>query len=74
MGTVMLNPGETKNGKGRVACLDSELHTMLACMPDERKKAGSLCLYVFPNEDNPGPIKDIRTPWYSACERAGIGR
>jgi integrase len=73
-GTVRLNPGETKNGSGRVAFLDSELIDMLSFMFEARKKAGSLLPYVFPNRDGDGPIQDIRKSWATACKNAKIGQ
>lgn len=73
-GTARIDPGETKNDDARVAYLDSELVTMLQDQFDAQKKAGIVCPYAFPNESGTGPIKGIRGSWYTACQKAGIGR
>ncbi len=73
-GTVRLNPGETKNGSGRVAFLDSELITMLSSKSEARKALGTVCPYVFPNREGTGAIQDIRKSWATACREAGIGQ
>ena len=73
---VRLEPGSTKNGKGRELpyALLPELvevverqwaqHCRLAA-------AGTLCPFVFPHRDG-SPVRDCRKSWQAACEHAGV--
>jgi integrase len=53
-GTVRLNPGETKNEKGRTVYLDTELQAIFADLWEARKASGKLTEYVFMNADGTG--------------------
>jgi integrase len=70
--TVRLNPGETKNDKGRIIYLDTELQGIIADLWQARKVSGRLTEYVFMNADGTGSIKRITTSWKTACRRVGI--
>jgi integrase len=72
-GTVRLNPGETKNDRGRMIYLDEELKQVLQNQASRRKRFGKICPYVFLNELGTDRLKDFRGSWDSACERAGVG-
>ena len=74
-GTVTLDVGTTKNGKGRVlpfAELD-ELRKALEAQRDERdrlKRDAVICRWVF--HRNGKQIKAHDTAWKTACRRAGV--
>jgi integrase len=70
--TVRLNAGETKNEKGRIVYLDSELQEILADLWQSRKASGKLTEYVFMNTDGTDRIKKFDTAWTTACKRVGI--
>jgi integrase len=70
--TVRLNPGETKNDKGRTVYLDTELQAMFTDLWEARKASGNLTEYVFMNADGTGKIKRITAAWTTACKRVGI--
>jgi integrase len=70
--TVRLNVGETKNEKGRIVYLDSELQEILADLWQARKTSGKLTEYVFMNTDGTDRIKKFDTAWATACKRVGI--
>jgi integrase len=72
-GIVRLEVGKTKNDGGRTIYLDEELKELFEQQWSLRKRSGKLIPYVFPNEDNNGPIKDFRCPWNNACRKAGLG-
>jgi len=74
LGIVRLEVGETKNDEGRTIYMDDELKIIIQHQWDIRKEKGVLSPYVFPNQRNLGPIKDIRFSWFKACKEAGIGR
>ncbi len=71
-GTVRLNPGETKNKKGRTVYLDLELQGIFADLWKARKASGNLTAYVFMNADGTGKINSFRKACIAACARVGI--
>lgn len=73
-GYVRLDPGKTKNNKGRNFYMDDEMRALIHEQWERRKQLGILVPYVFPNRGGDGQIKDIRGSWYSACRKAGIGK
>jgi integrase len=73
-GTIMLDPGTTKNKEGRVFPLTHELR---ALMEEQRAKTDALqrersilCPWVFHKEGV--PFKSFRKSWASACRMAGL--
>lgn len=73
-GWIRLDPGETKNGEGRMFPLVPELRAVL-----ERQRArttalereqGRIIASVFHRAGV--PIRDMRTPWAQACRSAGV--
>jgi integrase len=66
-GIVRLEPGETKNGKGRTLFLEPEL---LGLLKDLHRNRRLDCLLVF--HRGAKKIGDIRKSWTKACEVAGI--
>ena len=66
-GIVTLDPGETKNEKGRTLYLNDELLTELKALFSQRRLD---CPYVFQRDGN--PIKDFRWSWDLACIKAGL--
>ena len=71
-GAVRLEPGETKNGKGRTVYLDEELITMFSDLEKKRKETSSF-RYVFLNRAGTGKIKDFRGAWNRACRETSLG-
>lgn len=72
--TVRLDPGETKNDKGRIIYLDEELQDVFQKQWEERKRRQKLTPYVFPNMDGTDRIKNFRSSWLKACKNAKIGK
>lgn len=72
-GIVRLEPGTTKNDDGRSIYLDNELQEIFKGQFQERKRAGKLCEYVFPNAEGTGQIKNFRHCWNEACRKVGLG-
>jgi integrase len=72
-GAVTLNPGETKNKRGRIIYLLSDEIDMLIEQRAKMEKRGVLCPYVFPSANGKEKIGDIRKAWNKACREAGIG-
>jgi integrase len=66
-GTVRLNPGETKNDRGRMIYLDDELLKLLKIQWIQRAEGRE---YVFHNQGT--RIGDFRKAWTNACKRAKI--
>jgi len=73
-GWIRLEPGETKNGEGRMFFLTPELHEIL-----ERQRVrtealeratGQIIPWIFHRDGK--PIKSFRRSWKTACKRAGI--
>lgn len=75
-GVVRLEPGETKNGKGRTFPFDvlPELRDVIDSQWEYTKKwqriLGRNIPWVFHREGN--PIRDFRSAWRAACIRAGL--
>jgi integrase len=69
---VKLNPGETKNDKGRTVYLDTELQDIFADLWQTRKESGKLTEYVFLNANGTDRIKIFRKAWIAACAAVGI--
>jgi integrase len=81
-GTVRLEPGQTKNGEGRLFPMTAELRRILEAQASERdqvKKSGQITPYVFfrlvakgrGGEKHPKPIKAFAKAWKVACQLAG---
>jgi len=75
--TVRLDPGRTKNDKGRVVALEGDLWEMIRGQWEKRKVAEVpgqsptlLCPSVFHREGK--PIKNFRTAWEGACKKTGL--
>jgi len=65
--TVMLDPGSTKNRKGRVVHMIQSVYQLLkACALS--KKADD---HVFTREGG-SPVRDFRGAWEGACDEAGV--
>ncbi len=73
-GWLRLEPGETKNGEGRMFPLTPELREIL-----ERQRVrtealeratGQIIPWIF--HRNGKPIKGFRRAWLTACKRAGV--
>jgi integrase len=73
-GVVRLEVGETKNNEARTVYLDEELIEVLRCQWEARKSSGILTPYVFPSPAGNGQIKQFRSSWVKACQKAGIGK
>lgn len=67
-GCVRLDPGTTKNDRGRIVYLPQEVLTLLAEMHKARRLD---CPWVF--HRGGASIRDFRSAWAGACERARIG-
>jgi integrase len=71
-GEVRLDPGTTKNGKGRVFPLTAELRTLLLEQQTEHdrlKTKGKIVPWVFHRDGK--RIKTFQKPWKVACVDAG---
>ena len=73
---VRLDPGTTKNGKGRVIYLDGEL---LDAMKEQRafvlnlqRERGKIIPWVFTNPDTGERVRSFRGSWDKACVAAGV--
>lgn len=66
-GTVRLDPGETKNEKGRTLYMNEELLNEMHNLQSERRLG---CPYLFHREGI--QIKGFRKAWDSACIKAGL--
>ena len=74
--TVRLEPGTTKNDKGRLLILDGDLLETVKAQWERRKVAEIpgqsptlLCTFVFHRTGH--PILDFRDSWKTACKAAG---
>lgn len=75
-GMIILEPGETKNGKGRTFPFDV-LPDLAALLERQRaytdtveRRTGQIVPFVFHREGR--RVKSIRQAWWTACERAGL--
>jgi integrase len=78
VGTLRLDPGETKNKNGRVVYLTQDLHTMFAAQLARvralEQKLGKVIPYVFAHLEGHlqgKRIKDFKKAWEKACINAG---
>ncbi|MGH9395676.1 MAG: tyrosine-type recombinase/integrase [Terriglobia bacterium] len=67
---IRLNPGETKNKKGRGLPIYGEMREWLAMQKAIRDLKHPKCSYVFNNEGK--LIVDFRKAWKSATRKAGL--
>lgn len=81
--TVRLDPGTTKNKKGRLINLEEDTLEVVQTQWERRKVAEIpgqsptlLCPYVFHRNGKPigGKRGEIRKVWYKACVAAGLGQ
>lgn len=73
-GIVRLEVGDSKNKAGRTVYLDEEEKEIFRTQWTQRIKGEKLTPYVFPGRDGKSKIKDFRTAWSNACERAHLGK
>jgi len=67
-GTIRLYPGTTKNDQGRTVKMTDEVCKLLeACIAGKKPDD-----YVFARDAR--PVKDFRHAWWTACQKAGLGR
>jgi integrase len=77
-GTIRLEPGQTKNGKGRtfpftaLPELDALIAQQRAYTDTVERRTGQIVPWVFHREGR--PIKSFRTAWRGACERLTLDR
>jgi integrase len=73
-GTLRLEPGTTKNKDGRTFIMTAELRETLEAQRAEtdrwQRARKRIIPYVFHRRGK--PIKDFRTAWRLACEKAGV--
>lgn len=75
-GVIRLEPGETKNGKGRdfpytlIPELEALIEQQQTYTDAVEKKKGEIVLWLFHREGR--PIKGFRTAWRAACKRVGL--
>jgi integrase len=75
-GVIVLEPGETKNGEGRVFPFSEipELDELLRELRREteavQRRLGRVVPWVFHRDGK--PVKSIRQAWRSACRKAGL--
>jgi integrase len=73
--TVRLEPGTTKNRKGRTFVMTAELRQLLEgqrqWVEAIQRRTGRIIPWVFSHEDGRA-IKSIRKSWATACRRAGL--
>ncbi len=73
-GTVILDPGTTKNNEGRVFPFTQALRELLiaqkAATDQLRREKGIVCPWVF--QRNGVQIKGYDKAWRSACKKAGV--
>jgi integrase len=66
----VLNPGTTKNGKGRTLPIYGDMKEWLQAQQADRDAKHPTCPYVFFHGGH--RITQLRKAWASACERAGL--
>jgi len=67
---IILNPGTTKNEKGRTLPIYGEMKEWLLIQQTERDGKHPTCPFVFGHDGR--RITEFRKAWASACERAGL--
>lgn len=70
-GMIRLDPGTTKNGRGRSIPLNAELLEIFRMQKSIRDTRHTRCEWVFFDEAG-NRIRDFRGAWNAACKRAGI--
>jgi integrase len=70
-GIIRLDPGTTKNGRGRSIPLNAELVEIFRMQKSIRDARHPRCEWVFFDEAG-NRILDFRGAWNAACKRAGI--
>ena len=73
-GVAWIDPGKTKNDKGKTVYLDDELRDVLSRQWQKRKKAGILIQYVFPNSFGTNRIKYFYGHIRKACKQLGLNK
>jgi integrase len=63
---IRLDPGTTKNDEGRVIRMSAEVYQLLSACAEGKSPND----YVFTRDDGQR-IRDFRTAWSNACQRAG---
>ncbi len=71
-GIVRLEPGTTKNKKGRTVYLDDEAKAMFRRLRNSLKRLRSGLSWVFLNEHGTDRVRRFDKSWKSACKKAGI--
>jgi integrase len=75
-GWLRLEPGETKNGDGRMFPLGATLRAVLERQREETEalavKTGRIVPWIF--HRNGRPIRSLRRAWTTACLRAGFAQ
>ena len=73
---VRLDPGTTKNGKGRVTYLDGELLDVMreqrAFVLNLQRERGEIIPWVFVNPETTDRIRYFRRPGIHACKQTGL--
>lgn len=69
-GRIILEPGTTKNREGRTLPIYGEMREWLSIEKEIRDQQFPTCPYVFQRHGL--TIKDFRTAWEQACERAKV--
>jgi len=68
-GTIRLNPGETKNTKGRVAHMTPVVRQLVAQCIHAKQQGDALF-----TRDGGKPVRDFRGAWESICRASGLGQ
>lgn len=75
-GWLRLEPGETKDGRGRMFPLVPELRAVLerqlAATRAFEQRTGCVVPWLFHREGR--PVRSFRRPWLRACQQAGVLR
>lgn len=75
-GWLRLEPGESKNGEGRMFPLTPELREVLQAQLESTRaleiETGQIVPWLFHHDGK--PIKVFRRAWLTACKKAGISR
>ena len=73
-GTVRLEPGTTKNKKGRLIYMTTSMKMLLEEQHEKRlafqRQQGQIIPLIFHNQGK--PIRNYYKPWYKACRLAGL--
>jgi integrase len=66
--TIRLYAGTTKNDQGRTVKMTDEVYALLqACVAGKKSDE-----YVFARDGR--PVRDFRQAWWTACQKAGLGK